>query len=188
MVDYKSLPPKQFVEELSLKIKNKEAKAEDVKNILKEAREEMPEDFVREMETTLHSLTKEMKELREALDDKDADSTGTGGEEPVSFFSKMNIFAQFVKILQNGGPYAFIALLVLSNAWTMMKLQEANNRIIDLLIALKVTGTVTSNAVTVPTPTPESTPHRLPPPMRRRLEEIRTLYEAEVQQQIKGKL
>lgn len=197
MVDFKNLAPKELVEEISQKVKSKEAKSEDVINLLKEAREEMPEEFMEEVESTLHVLAEEMQELREALKHKDSETAGTGSGG-LGIFGRLNAFAKFVQILKDGGPYSIIALLVISNVWTAMELRDANNRIIDLLITLKVSGTIESSVTpgiptpsprmepAVPTIPPEPTRYHLPPELpanvRERVIRTQQMYEDQVQQ------
>jgi len=201
MVDFKSLDPKALAEEISQQVKNKQAKGSDVANLLKQARAEMPEEFMEEVDSTLRELAEDMQELKDALRHKSTEGTGAGSSSGsgMGFFSKLNVFAKFVQILKEGGPYSIIAVLVISNAWTMMELQEANNRIIDLLIALRAETAVSEPIMVEPSPIPTPAvkpplghlpspsgyqpPASLPEDLRIRVMKTRDMYQQQVQDQ-----
>ena len=204
MVEFKKLGPKELANEISKKVQDNSVGQKEVVELLHRVKEEMPESFNDEVEEHLRELIGEVAELKEIIRESGS-GTGSGTPESSSswlsfgVFKKLDFFSRFVGILKDGGPYSIIALLFLANVWTALELQKANNRIIDLLITLRVSGRHEAHAPVRPDPTldptldptPSVPPSplpildelALPPGVKERVLQIQSTYQQDVREQ-----
>jgi len=89
----------------------------------------------------------------------EASSTGTGHAEPKGrLLQAVYAFKAFMGALKGGGVWAALTVLLLTCGWLAWELQEANKRIVDILMAIKMTPPAVSPAVPA-TPRAIPTPH-----------------------------
>jgi len=90
---------------------------------------------------------------------EEAASTGTGHYKPEGkLMRSVHAFKALMAALKGGGVWAALTVLLITCGWLAWELQEANKRIIDILVAIKMAPTAEAPAV-LPTPTASSTGH-----------------------------